>query len=277
MFAQERGVDLVRWFTPDEASERKHAFMKEGDLMLTKGVFTTKITGLGLGLGADQDQDTQDEIAAAISKGSIDTLARPRNCQAESLHPESQAKRISLRKVFDVSKVTTSLSVPIASPKTTEATPITTNDAPTTTAMAARRGVTSPPRAPRPKPPPVNVPPIKPAAPLPLAQKPLWSPSAPAHEKAFAPVSVATNAPAIDLEREIEACLKTLARQSDMYHKLRARLNLDEKAGVGGEAGGATISAREITKALADLGLKLGPAGIAVMLRAVSGTPAEEP
>jgi len=59
MFAQERGVDLVRWFTPDEASEKTHAFATPGDLLLTKGVFLAKVTGLGLGLGADQDKDTQ--------------------------------------------------------------------------------------------------------------------------------------------------------------------------------------------------------------------------
>ena len=76
----ERGVDLVRWFTPDSASEKKLALVQDPkpDILLTKEEFTKKITGLGLGLGAGQDKDTQDEIAAAISRGSLDTLARPR-------------------------------------------------------------------------------------------------------------------------------------------------------------------------------------------------------
>jgi len=211
----------------------------------------------------------QDEIAAAISKGSVDTLARQRNCDAGNVHPESQVNRISLRKVFDVSKVTTTLSVPIDTKSAKPSPPIpdplhATTDDPTTTAMAARRGVKSPPRPPRPKPPPVIVPPIKPAAPLPLSQKPLWSPSALNNEKASAPVSVSANTPEIDLEKEIEKALKNLARQSDTYHKLRAKLRLDSRDDV--------ISAREITKALADLGLKLGAAGIAVMMRRVSAT-----
>ena len=75
------------------------------DILLTKEEFSSKITGLGLGLGAGMDKDTQEEIAAAISRGSIDTVARPRNCDAKSNHPKTGATRISLRLIFDVSKV----------------------------------------------------------------------------------------------------------------------------------------------------------------------------
>jgi hypothetical protein len=35
--------------------------------------------------------------------------------------------------------------------------------------------------------------------------------------------------PEVDLEKEIETCLKALARQADVYYKLRSKLKLESK------------------------------------------------
>ena len=131
----------MRWFTPDDEKEAPLAFCTvrgKKDLLLTKDAFSAKLTGLGLGLGAGQDEETQDQIAAAISKGSVDTCSRKRNCDSGSSHPVTKADRISLRTIFEVSKVETSLTSTATPEPAATSSPI---DTTTQTAMAARRGV----------------------------------------------------------------------------------------------------------------------------------------
>jgi len=200
LFAHERGIDVVKWFTPDDASEAVLA-KTSSDLLLTKEQFSGKLTGLGLGLGAGQDEDTQTEIANGISKGSVDTCCRRKNCDADSPHL-SGAARMSLKTLLDVSKVPHELG---------KVAKVTEGESPQRTAIAARKAAssgsgnptttttttttTTPPRQPRPPPVHVDVPPIKPAPPLPLAQKPLWSPSAVAHQKMKQSVLVPLSTP----------------------------------------------------------------------------------
>ena len=176
---QRRGIDLVRWFTPDDENDKKLALTK-GDLLLTKEQFTKKLNGLGLGLGAGQDQDTQQEIANAISKGSIDTCCRKKNCDANSPHI-SGAARMSIKTLLEVAKVENSLTGNKVNDIVAAATA-----SPQRTAMAARKDGENPVKSSPPKartPVVVDVPPIKPAPPIPFAQKPLWSPSAVQHQK----------------------------------------------------------------------------------------------
>ncbi|GMH65290.1 hypothetical protein TrLO_g12538 [Triparma laevis f. longispina] len=267
MFAVERGIDLVKWFTPDDEKEAKLALTTvkgKPDLLLVKDIFSAKLTGLGLGLGAGQDEETQELIAAAISRGSIDTCSRKRNCDSGSAHPKSKADRISLRTLFEVAKVDSTLTTPaVVAPV---ATPGSVSSG--VTAMAARRGVSSPPKK-RDPPPPVSPARIKAAPTPPLAQKPLWSPSAPHNNKNKEAFEIAIETPQLDLEREIETCLKALCRQADTYFKLRSKLGLDDK-------GDEEIKMVEVTKALSGLGLKLGPAGQHAMFRRVCGTGSED-
>ncbi|GMI10378.1 hypothetical protein TrVE_jg5615 [Triparma verrucosa] len=272
MFAVERGIDLVKWFTPDDEKEAKLALTAvkgKPDLLLTKDVFSAKLTGLGLGLGAGQDEETQEQIAAAISKGSIDTCSRRRNCDSGSAHPTTRADRISLRTLFEVSKVESTLTSPAPAPVVAAAVPVGAGSSSSgVTAMAARRGVSSPPRK-REPPPPVSPVHIKAAPTPPLAQKPLWSPSAPQNSKSKEAFEVPIETPQLDLEREIETCLKALCRQADTYFKLRSKLGLDER-------GDEEVKMYDVTKALSGLGLKLGPAGQHAMFRRVCGTNSEE-
>jgi len=269
MFAVERGIDLVKWFTPDDEKEAPLAFTVvsgKKDLLLTKDAFSGKLIGLGLGLGAGQDQETQEQIAAAISKGSVDTCSRKRNCDSGSPHPINGSDRISLRAIFEVSKIETSLTS-TATTTAAAAAPSSSSVDTAQTAMAARRGVSPPKRQP---PPPVSPARIKPAPTPPIKTKPLWSPSASQNAKKQEAFEVPLETPELDLEREIESCLQALCRQADSYHKLRSKLGL-----VGRED--VEIKASEITKALSTLGLKLGPAGITALMRRASATPGDAP
>ena len=166
--------------------------------------------------------------------------------------------------IFEVSKAKNLLTSPAPAPTSTTTTTSTPTD--TVTAMAARRGVTSPTKT-RPPPLPVSPANIKAAPPLPLKQKPLWSPSAPNHVKHKEAQMVPRETPAVDLEREIETCLQALARQADIYHKLRSHLKLEAKCRAK-----EGLKVRDITKALNQVGLKLGPAGVTAMARRITQT-----
>ena len=226
------------------------------------------MNGLGLGLGAGQDASTQAEIAAAISKSSVDTLARKRNCDSRNNHPKTGAPRISLRSILEVSKVPNSLTSPVVDVAAASSGGGGAPDS--ATAIAARRRAAASPAKSRPAPQPVSPAKIKVPDPLPLKQKPLWSPSAPNHMKMTSEIEIPRDTPEIDLENEIETCLKALAKQADMYHKLRSKLNLDVRCG---REESSTISVAEITKALGSLGLKLGQAGQVAMVRRICATP----
>ena len=278
LFAVERGIDLVKWFQPDEPSERTMAFV-DGDLLISKKLFAMKVSGLGVGLGAGQDEDTQAEIAAAVSKGSIDTCARKRNCDAENPHPKTGELRVSMKRIFDVSKASNSLTTPtplaptviVAAPALAPAASAASAAAPTSVvdnifvapAKRLASATSSPPKV-RVPPPVVNVPAIKPAPPLPLAQKPMWSPSASNHSKATTPFEVQIETKDEELERQIKDCLASVVKQADTYHKLRVRLDIGKQVTTPRE-----VSGRELATAMADVGLKLGPRGVAAIVRLV--------
>jgi len=285
MFASMRGIDLVRWFTPDDEDEAAMAKTSD-DLLITKEVFTRKLEGLGLGLGAGQDKETQTEISNAISRGSIDTCCRKNNCDADSPHL-SGAPRISIKTLLKVAKVDFNLEAKAAKVAPPPPPPPPSVPFPPRPAAAARRsgGAPSPPRqrrSPAAAAAAVSVPPVKPTKPLAIAQKPLWSPSnvhtsIKGGKKAF----VEGNSPQkqdndVDLQKEIEACIRGLVRQSDSYQKLKHGLDLDKRCETetetGNLEGNCAISANALKTTLQSLGLTLGPAGLTALMRTICST-----